>query len=63
MSNTIRSPMSPPRIGRVEQAQAALAKLLAETSRRGYFGSASLSFTVQDGHIQHVRIATERTLK
>ncbi|WP_146398360.1 hypothetical protein [Pseudobythopirellula maris] len=58
---------SPPpttkRIGRVEQAEAALVRLLAETSKRGFFGAATLSFNVQDGRIQQVRIATEQTLK
>lgn len=44
-------------------AEQAFATLLSECSRSGYFGSVSLTISVQDGHIQHVRIATERQLK
>lgn len=44
-------------------AQAALADLLAETARQGFYGAATLTVSLQDGHIQYVRIATERMLK
>jgi len=49
--------------GKAADAQAAFADLLAESSRRGYYGSVSLTLTVQDGFIQHVRVATERLVR
>ena len=47
-------------IDRVEQA---LAQLLADASRRGFYGEAGLTFSVQDGRIQHIRVAVERMIK
>jgi hypothetical protein len=47
-------------IDRVEQA---LAQLLAEASRRGFYGEAGLTMSVQDGRIQHIRVAMERLIK
>lgn len=47
-------------IDRVEQA---LAQLLAESSRRGFYGEAGLTLSVQDGRIQHIRVAVERMIK
>ena len=45
------------------QAEQAFVDLLTEACHPGFFGSASLSFTIQDGRIQHVRVSTERVLK
>src|SRR5437868_4364284 len=47
-------------IQRVEQA---LAQLLADASRRGFYGEAGLTMSIQDGSIQHVRVAIERMIK
>ena len=47
-------------IDRVEQA---LAQLLVEASRRGFYGQAGLTLSVQDGRIQHIRVAMERMIK
>jgi len=48
---------------RVAQLENAVAQLLAVVSQRGYYGTAGISVTVQDGRIQHVRVSTERTLR
>jgi hypothetical protein len=45
------------RMARIERA---LAELLAEALRRGFYGRASLEVTVQDGTIQHIRRLVER---
>ncbi len=47
-------------IDRVEQA---LAQLLADASSRGFYGEAGITMSVQDGRIQHVRVAIERRLE
>jgi hypothetical protein len=48
---------------KIEQAEAALAQVLAEASRRGFFGTAGLTLSVQDGRIQHIRVVVERMIK
>ena len=45
---------------KVAQLQAALAEMLAEATRRGFFGTAALELTVQDGTIQAIRRRVER---
>ncbi len=47
-------------IDRVEQA---LAQLIADASRRGFYGEAGLTLSVQDGRIQHMRVTVERMIK
>jgi hypothetical protein len=47
-------------IDRVEQV---LAQLLADASRRGFYGEAGITLSVQDGRIQHIRVAIERMMK
>ena len=49
--------------GKAELAKEAFARMLADLSRRGYYGSVSLTLSVQDGHIQQVRIATDQMVK
>ncbi|MCC6493096.1 MAG: hypothetical protein IT424_08740 [Pirellulales bacterium] len=46
-----------------EQAQAEFAKLLAAAETRGFHGTASVTVVVQDGHIQHMRVAVERMVR
>ena len=46
-----------------EKAEVAFAQLLVDASRRGFHGSVSLTLVVQDGHIQHMRLATEQMMK
>jgi hypothetical protein len=45
------------------QAQAEFAKLLAVAECRGFHGTASITVSVQDGHIQHLRVAVERMVR
>ena len=54
---------SAPQGNKVEQAERALAQLLAEASRRGFYGTAGLTLAVQDGRIQHIRLAMEKMVK
>lgn len=49
--------------GKTELAKEAFARMLADLSRRGYYGSVSLTLSVQDGHIQHVRLATDQLVR
>ena len=44
-------------------AQAAFAQLVAEASRQGFHGTAGLILSVQDGHIQHVKVKVERLMR
>jgi hypothetical protein len=36
---------------------------LADASRRGFYGTAGLTLSVQDGSIQHIRVTWERLIK
>jgi hypothetical protein len=60
----IQSRVQPmPQGNKIEQIESALAKLIAESSQRGFYGEAGLTLSVQDGRIQHIRIAIERMIK
>jgi hypothetical protein len=45
------------------QAQAEFAKLLSAAETRGFHGTASITVSVQDGHIQHLRVSVDRMVK
>jgi hypothetical protein len=45
---------------KVAQVQSALAEVLTEALRRGFFGTAAVELSVQDGTIQHIRRRVER---
>jgi hypothetical protein len=45
---------------KASQAEIALSTLLAETLRRGFFGTAAVEIAVQDGTIQHIRRRIEQ---
>ena len=45
------------------QAQAEFTKLLSAAETRGFHGTASITVSVQDGHIQHLRVAVERMIR
>jgi hypothetical protein len=45
------------------QAQAEFAKLLSAAETRGFHGTASITVSVQDGHIQHLRVAVDRMIR
>jgi hypothetical protein len=51
------------KVNKAEQAETAFAKLLADASRRGFYGTAGLTLAIQDGHIQHIRVMMERMIK
>jgi hypothetical protein len=52
-----------PQRNMIERVEQALAQLLADASRRGFYGEAGLTMSVQDGRIQHIRVAIERRIK
>jgi hypothetical protein len=54
---------SPTNAKKVAQLELALANVLAEVLRRGFFGTASVELSVQDGTIQHIRRRLERIEK
>ena len=54
---------SPANAQKVTQLEAALAELLAQALRRGFFGTAAVELSVQDGTIQHIRRRVERIEK
>jgi uncharacterized protein with FMN-binding domain len=52
-----------PQMNMIQRVEHALAQVLAEASRRGFYGEAALRLSVQDGRIQHIRVAVERMIK
>jgi hypothetical protein len=52
-----------PQMNMIERVEQALAQILADTSRRGFYGEAGLTLSVQDGRIQHIRVASEKMIK
>lgn len=52
-----------PQLNKVSQAERAFAEMVGAVSRRGFYGTASVTLVVQDGRIQNVRLATERMMK
>jgi hypothetical protein len=52
-----------PQKNKIDQLEAELAKLIADASRRGFYGEAGITLSVQDGRIQHIRVAIERMIK
>ena len=51
---------SPANAKKVAQLETALAEILAQALRRGFFGTAAVELSVQDGTIQHIRQTLER---
>ena len=54
---------SAPTANKVQQAESAFAQLMADASRRGFYGTAGLTLAIQDGRIQHIRVAVEKMIK
>jgi hypothetical protein len=50
-------------VKKVAQLQSIVAEMLAESLRRGFFGTAAVELSVQDGTIQHIRRTVERIEK
>jgi hypothetical protein len=51
---------SPANATKVAQLQSALAEVLSEALRRGFFGTAAVELNIQDGTIQHIRRRVEQ---
>lgn len=49
--------------GKARQATDAFANLIAEATRRGFYGAVTLDLKVQDGAIEQVRVTTERVVR
>lgn len=54
---------TPNKTNKVEQAEVAFAQLMADASRRGFYGNAGLTLSIQDGRIQNIRVAVEKLIK
>jgi hypothetical protein len=54
---------TPANAKKVAQLQQAVAELLAEALRRGFFGTAAVELSIQDGTIQHIRRRLDRIEK
>ena len=54
---------TPTNTKKIIQLQAAMAEILAEALRRGFFGTAAVELSIQDGTIQHIRRKVERIEK
>jgi hypothetical protein len=52
-----------PQGNKLQQVETAFAQLVADASRRGFYGTAGLTLSVQDGRIQHIRLAMEKMIK
>jgi hypothetical protein len=48
---------------KIAQVNIALAAILAEATRRGFYGKVGLELVVQDGVLQHIRRVVEKTEK
>ncbi len=59
----MRAAPTPTNAKQVARLQEAVAELLAEALRRGFFGTAAVELSVQDGTIQHIRRRVERVEK
>jgi hypothetical protein len=51
---------SPGNAKKVAQVERAMAEILAEALQRGFFGTAAIEMSVQDGTIQNIRRRVER---
>ena len=58
-----RTVNSTPQLNMIDRVEKALSQLLADASRRGFYGEAGITLSVQDGRIQHIRVALERMIK
>ena len=51
----IRNTKTSANVEKVAQLEAAMAELLTQALRRGFFGTAAVELSVQDGTIQQIR--------
>lgn len=47
----------------IQKTSAALAELLATAARPGFYGVATLTINLQDGHVQQLRMITDKQLR
>lgn len=59
----MRTNISTTETDRRRQAQAEFMKLIESVSSAGFYGTASVTVNVQDGHIQTTRVAVERMVR
>lgn len=45
------------------RVQTAFEQVLKQALRRGFYGTAGIVVSVQDGHVQHIRMNVERMVK
>ena len=53
----------PSNLTQIEPLESMLRELLANVLRKGFYGTAGISITVNDGIIQHVRSQTDQVRK
>ena len=51
------------KVSKRSQAQTEFAKLLSAAETRGFHGTASITVSVQDGHIQNLRVSVDRMIR
>jgi hypothetical protein len=54
---------TPANVKKLAQLEATVAEMLAEALRRGFFGTAAVELSIQDGTIQHIRRRVDRIEK
>ncbi len=45
------------------QAEAEFVKIIESVCRGGFYGTASVTVSVQDGHVQHTRVVVDRMVR
>lgn len=48
---------------KADHAQREFARLLVDASKRGFHGTAGITLSLQDGHIQHLKVHMEKMVK
>jgi hypothetical protein len=59
----ISPPDRSPKASKRQQAQDEFARLLDAAQARGFYGTASITVIVQDGAIQHMKVAVDRMIR
>ena len=59
----ISTPDRSPKTNKRQQAQDEFARLLDAAQARGFYGTASITVIVQDGAIQHLKVAVDRMIR
>ena len=59
----MKTKAQPPQQNQSEQARSEFAKLIKNVSVSGFYGTASVTVQVQDGHIQYTRVTVDRRVR